>query len=164
RRVRRETPDSSGKTDRRRALGSGELLPEKRARGRKNEKTLPLRSGVSAVVSTSESSGNRVATVGSRTGAGRLIPAYPGKDIVLSGDADSDLDAWKQLGPASVVSVRPGDPAAAKALADATGVWLAGTTDAFETDFRKLLDRGGVIGGAVALDRLPGFAADAKPG
>jgi cyanophycinase len=84
--------------------------------------------------------------------------------IVLAGDADPDLDPWKKLGPASVVSVRPDAPTAAKALADATGVWLAGTTDALGAELQRLFDRGGVIGGAAEFDRLPGFAAEPRAG
>jgi cyanophycinase len=85
--------------------------------------------------------------------------------VVPAAGADADLDAWKKLDPASVVAVRPGDADAAKRLADATGVWLAGDPAALEPEVRKLFDRGGVVGGpAVTVDRLPGFAAEARPG
>jgi cyanophycinase len=112
--------------------------------------------------------------------------------------AEEWLADWKKLGPASVVLLHTRNrteadsPAFVKPLTDATGVWLSGGDQtrlaaayqgtAMERAIRKLVERGGVVGGTSAgaaimtslmitggnpeaevgrgFDLLPGFVVD----
>lgn len=87
--------------------------------------------------------------------------------VPAAGGGDDDLDSWKKLGSPAVALLRTGAPAAIRQrlFEGATGVWLAGDAPGIEPELQNLLDRGGVIGGGSAsIERLPGFAADARPG
>lgn len=102
--------------------------------------------------------------------------------VVAAGDAKADevLKPWRDAKPASAVLLtaadrkQADDPAVAKPLADATGVWLVGSSagalldvyrgTAVETGLKKLHARGGVVGGAAVarFGLLPGFVVDRK--
>ena len=95
---------------------------------------------------------------------------------VTPAEADTLLKPWRALKPASVVVLRAGDrkaaddPAVAKPLADATGVWLDGDPakivaayggTGIEKELRKLHTRGAVIGGTGdAFGFQPGFVVE----
>jgi cyanophycinase len=119
-------------------------------------------------------------------GGGRMPDAVRQRFVELAGKADarivvvptaseygddpkeaaSFLDPWKKLGPKSVTLLHTrdrkaaDDPAFAKPLADATGVWFSGgdqsrITAAYagtltEKELRKVLERGGTLGGTSA--------------
>lgn len=93
-----------------------------------------------------------------------IVPTAGGASAVT--DVAKYLEPWKKRGPASVkllhtlAPTTANDPDFVKQLTRATGVWLDGgdqTTlmnayrgTAVETELRKLLERGGVIGGTSA--------------
>ena len=94
-----------------------------------------------------------------------VIPTA-GSDADDPDKADTFLEPWKKLEPASVTLLhtrdrdRANDPAFVKPLADATGVWFGGGSQAriaeayrgtlVEKELKKLHARGGVIGGTSA--------------
>jgi cyanophycinase len=96
----------------------------------------------------------------------RLV-VIPTASITADGsDGDSSLDPWKKLPTAALVSLhtrdrqRADDPAFVKPLTEATGVWIEGGDQsrltatylgtAVERELKKVLARGGVVGGTSA--------------